>query len=82
MEFPVDFNLRIICNGSDNTAEYFASIAKTLEQVGIAYGEMTGEAKKGGKYYTMIIPVTVADRGTYDTLYNSLREISFVAAAF
>ncbi len=73
LEFPVDWTFRIIAVAEDG--ECRGKILETFERFGMRPGLSEGLRSSSGKYRTLIAPVRLDSRRTFDELPKALAEI-------
>ena len=75
IEFPVDWNFRIVC---DSKVDVSDDLIKVLKSFGVNELPKTANKSSGGKYVSYGIKVTFHDKATMDLMALQLGQVNGV----
>ncbi len=78
IEFPIDYNIKIIMDGTIPDELNKNEILKIFNALEIPNKEWKKRMSKEGKYVSFTISVNIKDQETFDRLYKDLNEIKGV----
>ena len=74
IEFPVDFDLKVIMDMKVSMEQNRARLAGMLDRLGIGHRGWNHKYSSGGKFVSFTIHVDIDSRETMDSLYVSMKE--------
>ncbi len=80
LEFPQDTSLRIIVAGTEDVAFQQAAIESILTEEGISYGAVSGDARKGGKFYRFYLKLRFESLESMRRVHTRISQLNGVKA--
>ena len=81
IEFPVQYTLKVVFQVTGSEDRHESGLIAVLTELSIPFGSVSRRNSGAGRYISCSVPVTVADRQTYDRLYQRIKGLDNVKFA-